>query len=355
MPKAARLARVGVELSREARRRLGWMEWYKAHGENARLTCRHFHISPDTFYRWWRRYDPYDLRSLEGRSQRPRRVRQPTWSPALVQAVWDLREQYPRWGKDKLVCLLREQGWTISTSMVGRIWTSLKQRGVLREPLALRVAAQRRTWRRQYAVRKPKDYGVTAPGDLVQLDTLDIRPLASEVFKQFTARDMVSRWDVVGLYRRATASNAADFLDQLLERMPFPVRAIQVDGGSEFHAAFEQACQAKGIKLFVLPPRSPKLNGQVERANRTHTEEFYELYDGELAVAPMNTALRAHERVYNHIRPHQALGYRTPAAYLAQSFPHLFPPTAPSPQTGDVKALVRQDASLAGRLARGGP
>ena len=36
----------------------------------------------------------------------------------------------------------------------------------------------------------------------------------------------------------------------------------------------------------LLPPRSPKLNGHVERGQRTHTEEFYELYDGELEMAP---------------------------------------------------------------------
>jgi len=39
---------------------------------------------------------------------------------------------------------------------------------------------------------------------------------------------------------------------------------------------FEEACREKEIKLFVLPPRSPKLNGYVERAHRTHLEEFYE-------------------------------------------------------------------------------
>ncbi len=58
--------------------------------------------------------------------------------------------------------------------------------------------------------------------------------------------------------------------------MPFKIKAIQVDGGSEFMAQFEEACQQRRIRLFVLPPRSPKLNGSVERAQRTHTEEFYE-------------------------------------------------------------------------------
>jgi putative transposase len=48
--------------------------------------------------------------------------------------------------------------------------------------------------------------------------------------------------------------------------MPFLVKAIQVDGGSEFEAAFEEECQKRNIRLFVLPPNSPKLNGYVERA-----------------------------------------------------------------------------------------
>jgi transposase-like protein len=34
------------------------MDYYQSHGHNARLTCRHFDISPQTFYRWRRRYNP---------------------------------------------------------------------------------------------------------------------------------------------------------------------------------------------------------------------------------------------------------------------------------------------------------
>ena len=69
----------------------------------------------------------------------------------------------------------------------------------------------------------------------------------------------------------------AGFLDRLTARMPFPVRAIQVDGRPEFQAAFEEACQARGIRLFILPLRSPELNGCVGRAQRTHTGELYEV------------------------------------------------------------------------------
>ena len=113
--------------------------------------------------------------------------------------------------------------------------------------------------------------------------------------KHFTARDVVSRWDVLEAHTRATAATAAGFLDRLVARMPLPVRAIQVDGGSEFQAAFEEARQARGIRLFVLPPRSPKLNGCVERAQRTHTEEFYEVTPFSLEIAALNRELLAWE------------------------------------------------------------
>ena len=100
--------------------------------------------------------------------------------------------------------------------------------------------------------------------------------------------------------------------------MPFPVRAIQVDGGSEFQSVFEETCQRLGICLFVLAPRSPKLNGQVERSNRTHAEEFYEVTDTEFDLPSLNSVLLQWEQIHNTFRPSQALNYLTPAEYLDQ-------------------------------------
>jgi len=294
------------------------MDYYQQHDRNARLTCRHFDISPQTFYRWRRRYHPRRLESLEDRSRRPRRVRQPTWSSELAQAVLELREQYPRWGKDKLQPLLRDAGWSVSTSMVGRIISQLRKRGVLVEPPRLSLAVRRPRAPRPYAIRKPREYQAKLPGDIVQVDTLDLRPLPGVVLKHFTARDVVSRRDVLEVHTRATAQAAARFLDAIQARMPFPVRAIQVDGGSEFQAQFEQECQRRQIRLFVLPPRSPKLNGSVERAQRTHTEEFYEVWDLDWTVPELNRQLLAWEEVYNTVRPHQSLGYRTPDQFLRE-------------------------------------
>ncbi len=318
LPGARRLASIPVELSKQARQRLKWFDYYHSHNHNARLTCRYFGISPQTFYRWKRRYNPYHLESLEDHSHRPKHLRQSTASPQLVAAVLKLREEYPRWGKDKLVVLLAEEGYQVSTSMVGRIIRRLKDRGVLREPVRNHVSAHRRGIKRPYAVRKPKDYQVIKPGDLIQLDTLDIRPLPGVVLKHFTARDVISRWDVIDIFSRATASTAARFLDELEQRMPFHIRAIQVDGGSEFEAVFEEECSRRDIRLFVLPPRSPKLNAYVERGHRTHTEEFYEVTESSFDLPEIRAELLGWERVYNTVRPHQALGYLTPLKFLEQ-------------------------------------
>lgn len=318
VPGSIRLRRNSADISKEAQRRLRWFDYYYAHGRNARLTCRYFGISPQTFYRWRRRYNPRKLKTLGSLSCRPRHTRQPTWSEELATMVLNLREENPRWGKEKLAALLRDKGYRVSASMVGRIITRLKDRGILVEPLLTPVSAGKRLRKRPYAIRKPEDHRVDKAGDLVQLDTLDIRPLPGVVLKHFTAHDILSRWNVVNVFHSATATNAASFLDMMEQRMPFPVKAIQVDGGSEFEAAFEEKCRQRGIKLFVLPPRSPRLNGGVERAHRTHTEEFYEITESDFSINDLRPKLLQWELRYNTVRPHQSLNYLTPYEFLQQ-------------------------------------
>ena len=245
-------------------------------------------------------------------------MRQPTYSTELVEAVLRVRGEYPRWGKDKLVVLLDEQGFNCSASTVGRIMWRLKERGVLKEPIPNHISARKRQRRRPYGVRKPKGYAVSRSGDLVQLDTLDVRPVPGVLFKHFTAHDIISRWNVVGAYTRATATTATDFLDKLEGRMPFRVKAIQVDGGSEFMADFEQACADLNIALYVLPPKKPKYNGGVERSNRIFREEFYARKDLIAdSIGEIKFYLKKALQKYNEYRPHKSLEYLTPFEYIS--------------------------------------
>jgi transposase len=305
-------------LPREVKHRLTVIRWCEDHGGNVTLTARHFSHSRSTIYDWLKRYKQWGLRGLEDRSRRPHRVRQPLWTELLVETVLRLRTKYPRWGKDKLVKLVREKGFAVSVSMVGRILAHLKKKGLIRDPDLRDPWIERRPQVRLHATRKPKGYAASRPGDLVEIDSAHVRLSPNLAFKHFSARDVVSRWDVLGVYNQATAFSAASFLEEVLERMPFPVKAIQVDGGSEFKAQFELACQAKNLPLFVLPPRSPRLNGHVERAQRTHKEEFYQMLDPPDTIQEVRKGLRTQEVVYNTIRPHQALCQRTPKQFYEQ-------------------------------------
>src|SRR5713226_4851898 len=313
LPRARQLARTGKELSRETRVRLQWMDFYRR-SQNVARACRHFGISRQTFYRWQHRYD----------LSYPRTTFPPPSSPPPAHLV--CRSGRSRPGFTPALSPLGQgqaRGSATPAAPLGFHFhggphpDSDEAPRRLVEPPRSGVAGSRRPLHpRPYAIRKPKQYAVSRPGDLVQVDTLDVRPLPGVVFKQFTARDVLSRWDVIQAHTRATAATAAQFLDTLQHRMPFPIRALQVDGGSEFAAEFEQACQQRGLHLFVLPPRSPKLNGSVERAQRTHTEEFYQVTTCSLEMKKLNRELRQWEKIYNTVRPHQSLGYLTPQQFL---------------------------------------
>jgi putative transposase len=317
-PRLVGVARAAAPpLSPRARARLRMLDWHRAHGGNVARTARHHGFSRPTVYRWLARFDRFRLESLEDRSSRPRRLRRRTWAVAAVEAVRRLRLRYPAWGKAKLAVLLRREGIACSVSMTGRILTVLRRRGAL-PALSRPPVTRARRQPRPHAIRKPAGYPVAAPGDLVELDTVELELAPGRRAKQYTARDLVSRWDVCELVGRATATTAVGMLDALAARLPVPLRPLQVDGGAEFMAEFEAACAARSIRLFVLPPRSPKLNGAVERANRTHAEEHHAGCYGDDDLGRRRRALLRWERTYNTVRPHQALGYLTPAEFLAR-------------------------------------
>lgn len=325
LPGAARVSRLTL-LSKEAHQRLKWFDFYQSHGRNARLTCRHFGLSPDVFYRWKGRYHPHQLGTLEDDrvTRTPRRLRQPETDPVIVARIQELRETYPRWGKKKLWKLLAREGLLTSVSTVGRTLTRLRRAGRLHEPAIVTAAIAARARRRSrgnrpYAIRKPWDYDVTFPGDLVEIDTVHLTPFPGTKWYQFTATDVIAKHTARLVASRITATAAVRLLDAITERFPYPIRAIQIDGGSEFRAEFERACQRRGMQLFELPPQSPKLNGQVERMQRTSREEVYDLQHF-LTVTELNARLIEEDRIYNTIRPHDSLDLLTPEEYYQATF-----------------------------------
>jgi transposase InsO family protein len=85
---------------------------------------------------------------------------------------------------------------------------------------------------------------------------------------------------VLRIYPRCDQKTAIQFLDYVLERLPFPIQVIQTDNGAEFQSAFHYHVLYKGVGHLYIKPRTPRLNSKVERSHRIDAEESYALLDG---------------------------------------------------------------------------
>lgn len=284
------------------------------------VACANHGISRATYYRWKRAYKQRGVRGLIPRSRRPRRSQTRRWRAQDERLVLQVRRAHPTYGKLPIWRILaRDHGVTLSASTVGRILAKGVRLGRIKPCLFYaqgRVRPKRRRAFDGHAQRWRYGDRGTEPGDLIQIDQMSVPLEGGKEFKDFKAICPVSRYLVQHAFGRATANNAVRFLVKAIEQMPFPIRGIQVDGGSEFMGPFVQFCEDRGIGLKVLPPRRPQYNGHVERVNRTGREELYSQYQGDTDLASINRALAEHQHQYNHFRPHRALALDTPMEYL---------------------------------------
>jgi len=283
--------------------------------------------SRSTLYRWRQRLRR-GPRHLEPLSTRPKQTRRPSWSPELVRRVERLRQDFPGWGKETLAPLIQGEGFAVSEATVGRVLRHLMDRGVVhRVRYRRRRYKKARRTRRLHAQRLPKHCPKpTRPGERLQIDTLHVVPAPGTWLKHFSASCPVARWTVGDIYQRATSRSAARFLDKVIEDCPFDIGSVQVDGGSEFKDEFEKACKQRGVPLYVLPPKSPKLNATVERMQETWRGEFYEMYQLPDTVTEIRPYIQRFQDVYNTYRPHQSLRRQTPARYLQALDPRVVLP-----------------------------
>ena len=318
---ASRLAAQTTDIGAARRDVLRRFQSARRDGLTAEQAAKAVGVGRATLHRWSVRLEP--------KSRRPLRMRLKSWTSKLVREVQNLRDDYPMWGKAKLGPLLRDQGFQVSDATVGRILRSLMDRGVVQPVPTLRRRPRSHRWtaRRKHAVRLPRGLRPDRPGGVVQIDTVFVNLAPGKAIKHFTAYDPVAKWTVAKAVNRATAKAAGLFLDKVLAEMPFPVEAIQVDGGSEFKAEFEDACKDKGLVLYELPPKRPQLNGAVERCNGAWRYEFYGVYELPRSVEALNPLLDSFQHLYNHHRPHGALDGLTPARYLAKLQAAVTPPS----------------------------
>lgn len=111
--------------------------------------------------------------------------------------------------------------------------------------------------------------------------------------------------------QRHTQQNAIDFIKYVVDKFPFRIHTIRTDRGHEFQALFHWYVEDQGMRHVYIKPRSPQLNGKVERSHRSDQDEFYQLLSYKDDV-DLNKKLEAWEQFYNFNRPHGAFNGKTP-------------------------------------------
>ena len=297
------------ELARQAAHRLAIIRHSEEVTGNVAMTCRYYGISRHTFYFWLRRYQELGEAGLRDRSKRPHSCPHET-HPEVVGKIVHLRQNY-HFGPARIsMYLKRYHDIDVSTSGV---WRILKRLGMNQLPSSQRYKRHQVRWKR---------YEKQQPGHRVQIDVKFLAPLTGSRRKhyQFTAIDDCTRIRVLRIYDRCNQKTAIQFLDYVIQKLPFRVEVIQTDNGAEFQSSFHYHVLDRGISHVYIKPSTPRLNGKVERSHRIDADEFYKLLDGVVIdeASVLNAKLEEWERFYNFERPHGGLGGQTPYERLRE-------------------------------------
>jgi len=272
--------------------------------KNVARTCRHFGISRQAFYEWQARHRANGTAGLLDKSRAPRRC--PHETPReVVSKVLYLRQNY-HFGAGKISDYLkRYHRVSVAKSTVQRLLT---KHGMARLPATQKYQHHKKRWKR---------YEKKLPGLRLQMDVkfLERIPGKRKRLYQFTAIDDCTRLRVLKIYDACNQVTAIRFLDEVLHRLPFRVQVLQTDNGSEFQSKFHWHAEELGIRHVYIRPRTPHLNGKVERSHRVDDQEFYQLLDRDGIADDIhlfNDKLREWEDYYNYHRPHGALDGQTP-------------------------------------------
>ena len=307
----------------KAEERARILTFWKKHGDAAVKEA--FGVSRSTLFRW-----QADLRQGNGRLEalvpkstapRTKRVR------VILKPVQDLilkERSYEKIGKEKLARLLQDDGiGHYSPSTVRRMIEDLKKQGKL--PNLVRYSLSGKTGK--LIERKPKPYRQKLrskghAGALVKADTI-VRFTNGIKRYVLTAIDLESEFAFAYAYASHASIHAADFMRTFKDVAPISLTHVQTDNGSEFQDHFEAHCDAAGIVHFYAYPRSPKMNAEVERFNRTLSEAFVSRNRRLLTqdIDEFNKCLMDWLLWYNTRRPHWSIGLISPLRYIVNKLP----------------------------------
>ncbi len=272
-------------------------------GANRRELCRRFGISADIGYKWIARWQAGDS-ELADRSRRPRRS--PGCSEATLEAaVLRVRDAHPAWGARKIAACLERDG--IAPPAASTVHAILQRHGRIVPPQGGAAAQQR--------------FEKEAANQLWQMDFKGwVSLLPSNRCHPLTVLDDHSRY-CLGL--QACADERGGTVQAQLERIfrcyGLP-EAIFVDNGAPWgdssgtrFTRFGVWLLKLGVGLLHSRPYHPQSRGKNERFHRTLVDEIFALRSFR-DLTQVQQAFDAWRELYNHERPHEALGMASPVS-----------------------------------------
>ena len=234
---------------------------------NVRKACRDFGVPRSTFYEWKKAYAEGGkaglLRKKPIARSHPRQI-----PPEYVEKILQLRTKY-HLGPQRIAWYLeRYHGFKTSCSSVYR---TLKRNGI--GPLPRNVG-RRAIHTRRYAKQIPGHH-IQVDVKFLTLTTEDDRKIRRY---QYTTIDDATRVRALKIYQWHNQKSSIDFIDYVVEKFPFRIHTVRTDRGHEWQTQFHWHVKDKGIRHVYIKPRSPQLNGKVERSHQIDQEEFYQLF-----------------------------------------------------------------------------
>lgn len=299
-------------------------------GANRRELCRRFGISPQTGYKWLARFSQQGSPGLADASRRPLRSPGVT-QEALQQATVVLRREHPAWGGRKIARRLQDLGLgTLAPSTVNSI---LHRHGLI----SPQASAAAQPWQR---------FEHELPNSLWQIDFKGYVDTAGGRGHPLTLLDDHSRFNMaIRACARQEGSTVREQLIEVFRTYGLPVR-INADNGAPWGSPREPGQVSAlalwlirlGIRVSFSRPYHPQTNGKDERFHRSLKAE---VLNGKsfTDLAQAQAAFDRWRQVYNHHRPHQALGMATPASRYRMS-ERSYPQSLPAIEYGPEDTVV---------------
>lgn len=303
-----------LNLSRDALRRLTWIDWYYTHNKNAEAVCRHFNISKSVFYRWKNRFNKYNLQSLEFNTKlrRPHKLREMTTPVWILQKIYDIRMADQEKSKYEIQEELKREGILVGQQAIQKVINRHSELANLNHKKRVRKHRNFKIAR----IRAARELREKYPGSLIQIDTKYLY-ISGIRFYLFVAIDCKSRYAYIWAYKTCSSLSSADFLMRVIDYFPFNINAINTDNGPEYLLNFHKTCTKLGITHYFNYPHTPKMNGRAERLIQTAEYEFFNYQDDLLPdLDQVNIRCEIFNDKYNNHRFNRAINYLTPHEFL---------------------------------------